>query len=174
MLIILARRFKMARPICPRTVKNLPNVTYYKPRAIPMSELEEVALTYDEFEALRLADLEGLYQEMAAIKMKISRPTFGRIIESAHKKVADALINGKAIKIEGGVIKMAQRRVFQCSDCEHTWEVPFGTGRPPACPDCGKDNFHRVDDSRGFGGGGRGTCRRRGTRLNATAAKEEK
>ena len=152
----------MARPKCPRMIKNLPSVTYYKPRAIPLSQLEEVALTYDEYEAVRLADLDGLYQEEAAVIMKVSRPTFGRIIELAHKKIADALINGKAIRIEGGVVKMAQKRLFQCSDCQHSWEVSFGTGRPAACPQCTGNNFHRADADRGHGRSSPGMgCRRR-------------
>ncbi len=67
-----------------------------------MRMLEQVALTIDEFEALRLADLEGLYQEQAAEQMNVSRQTFGRILEVAHKKVADALVHGKALSIEGG------------------------------------------------------------------------
>jgi len=70
--------------------------------------LEEIILTVDEFEAIRLADFEGLYQEKAAKKMNISRQTFGRIIESGHKKVAEALMKGKALKIEGGYIEMAE------------------------------------------------------------------
>lgn len=65
-----------------------------------MAELSEVILLADEVEAIRLADYEKLYQEEAALKMKISRQTFGRIIESAHSKIADALINGKALKLE--------------------------------------------------------------------------
>ncbi len=73
---------------------------YFKPRGIPMAELSEVILLADEGEAIRLADYEKLYQEEAALKMKISRQTFGRIIESAHSKIADALINGKALKLE--------------------------------------------------------------------------
>ena len=71
-----------------------------------MSALELVTLTFDEIEALRLGDLEGLYQEQAAEKMNVSRQTFGRIIDSAHKKIADALVNGKALSIEGGNIKI--------------------------------------------------------------------
>lgn len=164
----------MARPKCPRMINNLPNVTYYKPRAIPLSQLEEVALTYDEYESLRLADLDELYQEEAAAKMKISRPTFGRIIESAHKKIADAIINGKAIKIEGGVISMAQKRLFRCSDCEHSWEVPFGTGRPASCPNCQSSNFHRADKLGRPGGSGRGTCRRQGVGSRTPISKEDK
>jgi len=67
--------------------------------------LQYTTLTVDEFEAIRLADLEGLYQEQAAEKMNVSRQTFGRILESAHKKIADALVHGKALSIQGGPIE---------------------------------------------------------------------
>jgi len=67
--------------------------------------LEEVNLALDELEAVRLADLEGLYQEDAAKKMNISRQTFGNVINSAHKKIADVLLNSKALKIEGGIVE---------------------------------------------------------------------
>ena len=63
-------------------------------------------MTLDEFEAVRLADLEGLYQEQAAEQMKVSRPTFSRIIDSAHRKTADALVHGKALRIEGGPVRI--------------------------------------------------------------------
>ena len=162
----------MARPKCARCVKNMPNTTFFKPRGIPLMELEEVALAFDEFEALRLADLEGLYHDAAAVRMNISRATFGRIIESARRKVADALINGKAIKIEGGVVTMAQKRTFQCSACEHSWEVPFGAGRPATCPKCSSSNLHRSDANRGQGGGGRGRGCRRRRGNSAVSAKE--
>jgi predicted DNA-binding protein (UPF0251 family) len=79
-----------------------PGAIYYKPAGIRLVDLEEVILELDEFEAVRLADLEELYQEEAAAKMNISRATFGRIIMSAHKKIADALINGKAVRIDAG------------------------------------------------------------------------
>ena len=92
----------MPRPRQCRRVAYLPQVTFYKPRGIPLSTLQQVNLTFDELEAVRLADFEGLYQEQAAEKMGISRQTFGRIIESAHKKIADALVNGKALSIKGG------------------------------------------------------------------------
>ena len=92
----------MARPINCRRVGFMPQSDYFKPRGIPLSMLEEVILTVDECEAIRLADLESLYQEKAAEKMKVSRQTFGRIIDSAHKKVGEALVQGKALKIEGG------------------------------------------------------------------------
>ena len=111
----------MARPRNCRWVGSIPESTYFKPRGIPLSMLEEVVLTVDEFEAIRLADLESLYQEQAAERMKVSRQTFGRIIESAHKKVAEALVKGKALKIEGGEFEMAAMRTFKCSDCQHAW-----------------------------------------------------
>lgn len=95
----------MPRPFCKRIVRGNPGATYFKPAGIPMRFLEESTLTLDEFEALRLADFEGLYQEDAAKRMGISRPTFSRIIETARKKIADSLVNGKALKIEGGAVK---------------------------------------------------------------------
>ena len=97
----------MPRPRQCRRVWQLPQANYYKPRGIPLSVLEEVTLTVDEFEAIRLTDLEGLYQADAAEKMNISRQTLGRILESAHKKIADALVNGKALLIKGGPIEIA-------------------------------------------------------------------
>jgi uncharacterized protein len=95
----------MPRPCRCRCIRCNPESTYFKPRGIPLTELEEVNLTFDELESLRLADLEGMYQEDAARKMKISRQTFGNIINSAHRKIADALLNSKALKIDGGAVK---------------------------------------------------------------------
>ena len=147
----------MARPIHCRRVSSLPGSTYFKPRGIPLSMLEDVVLTVDEFEAIRLADLESLYQEQAAEKMSVSRQTFGRIIESAHKKVAEALVKGKALKIEGGEFEMAAMRKFRCYDCQHSWELPYGTGRPEDCPSCKRGNIHRAQEARGFDRG-QGKC----------------
>jgi len=79
-------------------------------------ELEEVVMTLDEFEAMRLASLDGLYQEQAAEQMNISRPTFSRIIESAHRKMADALVHGKALRIEGGPVQLRRRRCCRIHD----------------------------------------------------------
>jgi len=80
---------------------------------VPLSKLEGVYLSIDEFEAVRLACLEGMKQEKAAKLMKISRPTFSRIITSAHKKIADALVNIKAIRIEGGCCQIIKKRKKQ-------------------------------------------------------------
>jgi len=139
----------------------MPESNYFKPRGIPLRMLEEIILTIDEFEAIRLADLEGLYQEESAEKMNVSRQTFGRIIESAHKKVAEALVRGRALKIEGGEFEMAGMRKFKCYDCEHTWELPYGTGRPENCPSCKSGNIHRAEEDRGYARGfgrGQGRC----------------
>ena len=100
----------MSRPTFCRHIAGMPDKNYFKPKGIPSSLLEEVVLTLDEFESLRLADFEGLYQEQAGLKMGISRQTFGRITKIAHKKIADVLIHGKALKIEGGEIIIKEIR----------------------------------------------------------------
>jgi predicted DNA-binding protein (UPF0251 family) len=115
-----------------------------------MPDLDQVVLSVDELEALRLADKEGMYQDQAAEQMKISRPTFGRVVEAARRKVAEALVEGKALRIEGGNFKMADTRTFQCSKCGHTWQVAFGTGRPAECPNCHSRDFHRAPGDRGW------------------------
>ena len=96
----------MSRPVTPRRINFQPGVTYFKPAGVPMRSLEEVVLKYEEVEALRLKDVDGLDQTVAAKKMKISQPTFFRVISNARKKVADAIIKGKAIKVEGGEYKV--------------------------------------------------------------------
>lgn len=126
----------MPRPKCNRKVCGKPGSDYFKPRGIPLFILEEVVLTPDELEAIRLGDLEGMYQERAAESMGISRQTFGRIIDSAHRKVAEALIKGKALRIEGGTALATGPRKFTCLSCSHTWGIAPGSGRPPGCPSC--------------------------------------
>jgi predicted DNA-binding protein (UPF0251 family) len=151
----------MPRPVQCRRVCLKPGCTYFKPAGIPTSTLKEIVVAVDELEALRLADVEGLYHEKAAEQMGVSRRTFGRIIDSARKKVAQALTQGMALRIEGGVIEMTEQRTFKCRDCEQEWQLPFGTGRPGECPHCESKNFHRAEQERGQGGrrrrGGRST-----------------
>jgi len=132
---------EMTRPRLCRRVCCEPGVTYFKPAGIRRIDLEESVLAVDEFEAVRLNDLEGLGQETAAKRMRISQPTFHRLLASARKGIADAIVNGKAIRIEGGVYKAAGVRRFRCSECIHKWEVPFGTGRPQGCPQCKGKNI---------------------------------
>jgi predicted DNA-binding protein (UPF0251 family) len=114
----------MPRPFCSRRIAGRPAATIFKPIGIPVRELEEVVVALDEFEALRLADLEGLYQEQAAEHMNVSRTTFSRIIESAHRKVADALVHGKALRIEGGPVQHAARRCCRTHDEESNHHNP--------------------------------------------------
>lgn len=92
----------MPRPRKPRFLRFRPNVYYFKPRGIPLRGLDEINLLPEELEALKLADVEDLSQIEASKKMKISQPTFARILSAAHKKVAVALTAGKAIRIEKG------------------------------------------------------------------------
>jgi len=149
----------MPRPKKVRCVRFLPKAGYFKPLGVPLMNLEEVVLNIDEFEALNLTDLEDKNQETAADEMGISRPTFQRTLSSARKKVAEAIVLGKALKIEGGNFVMATMRKFECAACGHAWEVSFGIGRPSACPVCGSTNFHRVVEQRGPGAGrGLGPC----------------
>jgi len=149
----------MPRPIQCRRVCLSPNCTYFQPAGVRTSTLKEVAVGVDELEAMRLVDIEGLYYEQAAAQMGVSRRTFGRITDSARKKVAQALIQGMALRIEGGVIEMAQQRTFRCGDCEHAWQLPFGTGRPTECPQCQSKNSRRAQEERGLGRRRRGRGR---------------
>ena len=98
------------RPKKLRRVKCEPGERCFRPQCKPLEELEGVYLTLDEFEAVRLADVEGLKQEDAAKRMKVSRPTFSRIITGAHQKIGDALINIKAIRIEGGSCEIIKKQ----------------------------------------------------------------
>ena len=92
----------MPRPCKRRFVSEVPEISFFKPAGVRMRDLEEVVLTVEEFEALKLKDVEDLDQVSCAERMNISQPTFHRILNSARKKVADAIIYGKAIRIEGG------------------------------------------------------------------------
>jgi len=104
----------MPRPRCRRTVGYLPSVTYFKPAGVRISDLDEVLIGHDELEAIRLKDLMGLPQEDAAREMNVSQPTFHRLILTAHKKLADAVVSGKALKIEGGNINIGEDVLPPC------------------------------------------------------------
>jgi predicted DNA-binding protein (UPF0251 family) len=97
----------MPRPRKPRIVREEMPVRYFKPRGIPLSDLDEVVLPLDGLEALRLADAEGLEHVAAAALMGVSRPTFSRLLAEARTAVATALARGWAIRIEGGPVQMA-------------------------------------------------------------------
>ena len=111
-----------------------------------MKDIESVVLKLDEFEAFRLAHLEDMYQADAALQMNVSRQTYGNILASASKKIADAIVNGKALTIEGGIVEISGEatRHFRCEGCGATHELEFGLRRAENCPDCGSDNYHRI------------------------------
>ena len=127
----------MGRPPKCRRVAFIPELTYFKPAGIPLRVLEEIQVSVEEAEAIRLRDLEGMEQGKCAERMNISRPSFQRVLESARHKVANALLLGKAIRIDGGNFEMEISR-FRCAD-GHEWNVPFEAilaGPPRLCPTC--------------------------------------
>ncbi len=104
----------MARPLTRRRISDDLEGRIFKPQGRPMSALDRLDLTLDGLEALRLADLEGLYQEEAARRMGISRATYARVLATARKVVAEALIHGKAVEIGGGVVEPCARDRWPC------------------------------------------------------------
>lgn len=157
----------MPRPIKWRRVGFIPGVVHFKPAGVPIRVLDEVSLSMEEAEAIRLKDLEGLRQEECAQHMKISRPTFHRVLGAARSKLADAIINGKAIRIEGGNYEMGVRR-FRCNLDGQEWDVPsenVAISYPQLCPTCYSSNVHPVlPPMPGTRGGGRRRGMRRGMR----------
>lgn len=122
----------MPRPRRRRRVSFKPDVTLYKPAGVRNKDLENVELSVDELEALRLKNLKGLEQKEAAEEMDVSQPTFSRLLSSAREKVTEALVNGKAIKIEGGNYQFVERGKGR----------KRGHGKPPnycICPNCGRE-----------------------------------
>jgi len=134
------------RPYCRRIVEIALRTDVFKPAGTPLGELAIVEMTLDELEALRLVDLDGLYQEDAAARMRVSRPTLGRIVESGRRKVADALVHRKALRIEGGPV-LARPQRGHCPRCA---ERRTPGGAPAGCPRCrygpGITKQHESDD----------------------------
>lgn len=154
----------MPRPRNCKRVACDPSWVYFKPRGVPLRDLDEEIVPVEELEAFRLVDLEDLSQEETASRMGVSQPSVNRLVASARKKIASALVNGRAIRIEGGDYVIAKRK-FLCYDCRNESEVPFGEPRPAKCPKCGSANLHRSSAERGFGARGRGRSGlRRGVR----------
>ena len=118
----------MPRPIKWRRVAFVPDVTYFKPAGIQMRVLDEICLTVEEAEAIRLKDLESLEQEDGAEKMNISRPTFQRVLAAGRRKIADALLNGKAIRIDGGNFEVHPQGIAQQAGAPG-WGVRYRRGR---------------------------------------------
>ncbi len=131
----------MPRPSKARRVYCCHQATSFKPCGVPKDQLEKITLTVDELEAIRLSDYEGLYQEQAALKMNISRQTFGLIISNARKKIAEFLLKSKYLSIDGGHIE-PQSCSLACASCNKEWIIPFGTKPPVVCPECTSDNIY--------------------------------
>ena len=144
----------MGRPHKERRVEQLPPVTHYKPAGVPLRNLEEVTLTIEEMEAIRLADIEQLDQAAAAMRMEISRPTFHRIVNTAHQKIAAALWGGHALRVDGGTFRIDHQcqsglRHFTCQTCNHIWTLPRGNGQrchDLVCPACQAATVSRDDE----------------------------
>ncbi|HHU22878.1 MAG TPA: DUF134 domain-containing protein [Clostridiales bacterium] len=135
----------MARPIKCRRIENIPVVPYFVPSEKDVDGVSQNTLKLEELEAIRLKDLEGFEQSECAEKMGISRPTFQRILLSAREKVADSLVNGKAIRIEGGNFTLNIHPV-KCLNCSNEWmenhenleTIPNGNF---VCPACGSNSI---------------------------------
>ncbi|MGM0365948.1 MAG: DUF134 domain-containing protein [Actinomycetota bacterium] len=131
----------MVKPRKKRNVMYPPKALYFKPQG-SMKQLPDVVLSVDEYEAIRLADYKNLKQEEAAARMNISRPTFTRLIESARQKIAQALVAGRAIKIEGGDFIFLKNRA-RCARCGNVWETEADQAEEN-CPSCFSQNVEDV------------------------------
>lgn len=128
---------KIPRGRTPRTIRCDPTHTYFKPRGIPLSKItEEVSISLEELETLRLTSLEGLTQDEAGKQMEVSQSTISRHLDDVHRKVAKALVHGLAIRIANTT------DLFHCDDCDHTWKLPKDNIRILQCEQCGSSNFH--------------------------------
>lgn len=130
----------MPRPKTKRSISERPEITWFKPAGVPLRSLDEVVLTLDEMEAIRLADLEGMYQEDAAKHLDVSRQTVGRILTAAHRKVAEALVKGKAIRIEGGSVKYRGCECERCADKVQHGKTPCCIGDADGSTGCEADD----------------------------------
>jgi uncharacterized protein len=138
MLITSPEEKIMPRPKCCRNIGAMPETRCFRPEDEQASPCDEVVMTLDEFEAVRLAFYEGMYQEQAATMMNVSRPTFGRIIESAQHKIADFLVNGKGLRIPGGEISVIKPNRDPCKGCKRASERCDRGGDGKRCPFCRK------------------------------------
>lgn len=127
----------MPRPKKCRFVEREPGVTFFKPQGIPLRILEHSLITVDELEALRLADYLGMSHEEAAKQLKVSRPTVTRMLARAHQAIAGALVNGKAIRIEGGDY-ILEGFECHCPKCGAQWSVPSSGENTKLCDKCSK------------------------------------
>jgi predicted DNA-binding protein (UPF0251 family) len=161
----------VGRPVKCRRVSLIPGLTYFRPEGIPVRCLDEVRMSLEEAEAVRLKDIEGLEQEEGAHRMNVSRPTFQRVLTSARHKLADAVLTGKAIRIQGGHFEIAPV-VFRCAN-GHEWELAFeifAESPPQFCPVCNVREIEaRTPGGRECPRAGHGRCCRRCPRASGPA-----
>ena len=141
----------MPRPENNRIVHEPPLFGEFKPVGIPGRSLSQISLSLDEYEAIRLADYNGLSHEEAALEMEISRSTFTRLIEKARNKIADFIVKGKILTIEGGSIHF-RNNIIQCLDCGHMFKMNM-SHKLSECPECNSKNLINL-----AGGYGHGRC----------------
>lgn len=144
----------MARPEKHRNIQAPPRFNRFKPAGARNCDLEQLMLNLDEYEALRLSDYNGLDHCNAAEKMRISRPTFTRLLARARRKLTEFLVEGKSLQIEGGVIHFS-RNLIMCLDCGTRFPSSL-VNTTHICPECGSTNYE--DLARNFG---HGRCCRR-------------
>jgi uncharacterized protein len=130
----------MARPASKRVIEKPPLMEGFKPFGIPVHDLEPAVLLFDEFEALRLADYLGLAHQEAARRMNVSRPTFTRICDKARRTLATALVEGKALFIEGGAYQ-TEEDWYRCESC---WKLISSADETSGCPYCRADTVRRL------------------------------
>ena len=139
----------MPRPQFNRIVHEPPLFSDFKPIGVRGHDLEQIILTLDEFEALRLADQLGFSHALAADEMEISRSTFSRLIEKARKKVADFIIQGRLLTIEGGTVHF-RVNIIECKDCGHMFKINFEQ-HITECPVCQSKKFINMAGNFGHG-----------------------
>ena len=139
----------MARPKNNRIVYEPPSYTEFKPVGVSVKSLEEIQLSLDEFEGIRLADLLGMSHEEAANEMGISRSTFSRLIVKSRKKIANFFFYGKLLVVTGGNIHFRQN-IIKCADCGHMFKIDIRT-KITTCSECGSSNLLSMAGNFGHG-----------------------
>jgi predicted DNA-binding protein (UPF0251 family) len=141
----------MPRPRKDRNVHEPPLFTEFKPLGIKNDVLDSISLSLDEFEAIRLADFVGMAHEEASEEMGVSRSTFSRLVDKSRQKVAEFILKGKRLRIEGGNIHFSNN-ILKCTDCGHMFKIKFNSSFS-LCPECQSNNLLSL-----AGGFGHGEC----------------
>ncbi len=129
----------MVRPKRFRQILQEPQIRCFKPDLKDIEQIKPIGITLDEFESIRLRDYKGIKQSEAADLMDISQPTFHRILTSGRGKIAKALIEGKIIKIKGGIIMTNE---YKCKSCGFKWSSP--EKEYETCPDCKSEYIYKI------------------------------